>query len=199
MKILALTICLLAQASWVSADLVIAFAPADLTVTSTGADQTIGIDLLVRNDGTTPLDFSGITLNYSVNNPPLTPLAGDRTSDFAFTFGPSQSVIGSDGGSFSASSVGANIPVSNTFQKLGSLQFTLAGSFLGTTPIALTFVNATDGIATNLDSSDFTLPASTQLTVSAIPEPSGFLYGGVVAALLGCVCWIRKRAGNTNK
>jgi hypothetical protein len=192
MRLFALLVVLLAHASVVRADIILAFDPADLTVVSTGADQDIEIDLLVRNDGTVPLDFSGITLAYTVDNPPLTPLAGVRASDFTFAIAPAQSVTSPTGGSFSASNIATNVMVTDTFQKLGSLQFELAGSFIGTTPLSLNFTNASEGFGNPLDASDFNLPVSTIVTVTAVPEPSTMAYGWIVV-LAGVAAWRKQR------
>lgn len=178
------------------ADLVLQFDPSQTSIVSNGADQFVDVDLLLTFSGSGANEISGFTIFVQDPDPgtALT-IPGPVTSNLDWSVG--LGVIDQTVGSNRYVITGANadnqsIPSDNV---LATVRFQVEGSVVdGSYPLDLTISNVTGGSLGSI--TDITSQVSAvngSFTVSAIPEPSGFLFL-CLACGLGCAPRLLRRS-----
>lgn len=166
-------VALISLSSTAQCAIIMFFDPADLSVLSTGADQSVDLGILVQHDGTGQNSISGFTLDHSESSPSLDIVPGSGfASDFTWALASGVNASSISGSNFT----NHTIDTSGT-QLLGTLQYTLDQSFTsGSIPIDLTFNSAQrDGI-TSIAASEITVTGGTlDVSASNIPEPSSLV------------------------
>jgi len=167
------------------------FDPADLSVLSTGADQSVDLGILVQHDGTGLDTISGFTLDHSESSPSLDIVPGSGfASDFTWA-----TASGVNASSISGSNFANHTIDTSGTQLLGTLQYTLDQSFTsGSIPIDLTFNNAQRDGFNSIPASEVSVSGGTlMVSAAAVPEPSSSLVLLGMTACCAAVALRRRR------
>lgn len=165
-----------------SADIILAFDAADLSVMSNGANQQFNVDLLATHSGPEPNTLSGFTLDIADPGFGLT-ISNPASSPFAWSLGGPTVTFFGDVYSIGAAGFTNNTLTANGTTTLATVTFNLDSSVTSQVfPLDLTIRDAARDLFTDI-SSEFSATDSNFTVMNAgaaaVPEPS--TYGMLLA------------------
>jgi hypothetical protein len=172
-SVLVLLACSAASAT-ADADIIIAFDPDDLTVLSSGLNQSFAVDLQITHDGPGENTISGFTVDITDPGVGLT-ITNPTTSPFVWNFAGPETTFGGGVYSIGASSFTNNTIPADSTVTLATVMFNLDDSISDHVfPLDLSLRDATRDFFSDI-SNEVTVTDSSftvQDGSSAVPEPS---------------------------